>query len=157
MYQRVSDTHFAARPATPARLVRRVATIAGSIRGVSRFRVDHTCSRCVSVMRGDDVVLARCHVADGWFSRLVGLLGTADLATDEGLWIAPCASVHTWGMRIAIACAFLDAQGRVLRVVDPLPRWRAASFRGAAVVLEAHAGALRTVRVGEVLRQVSAD
>jgi uncharacterized membrane protein (UPF0127 family) len=103
------------------------------------------------------VVLARCHVADGWRSRLVGLLGTTDLAVDEGLWIAPCASVHTWGMRIAIACAFLDAHGRVLRVVDPLPKWRAASFRGAAVVLEAGAGALGTLRVGEVLRQVPAD
>lgn len=104
-------------------------------------------------MHGDDVVLARCHVAGGWFSRLVGLLGTADLAVDEGLWIAPCASVHTWGMRIAIACAFLDANGQVLRVVDPLPARRAAAFRGAAIVLEARAGALRTVRVGDVLRQ----
>lgn len=108
-------------------------------------------------MRGDDVVLERCHVADGWLSRLVGLLGTPDLAVDEGLWIAPCASVHTWGMRIAIACAFLDAHGRVLRVVDPLPTRRAASCRGAAVVLEARAGALRAVRVGEVLRQAPAD
>jgi uncharacterized membrane protein (UPF0127 family) len=60
-------------------------------------------------------------------------------------------------MRIAIACAFLDTHGRVLRVVDPLPTWRAASFRGAAVVLEARAGALLTVRVGELVRQAPAD
>ena len=108
-------------------------------------------------MRGDEVVLTRCHVADRWFARLVGLLGTADLAGGEALWIAPCASVHTGGMRMAIACAFLDAHGRVLRVVDPLPTWRAASFRGAAGVLETRAGALRTVRAGDVLRQVPSD
>ncbi len=156
MYQRVSDAHFAARPVTPAPVGSNVCIHWWQHHGVSRLRIDQTCPQVVSILRGDDVVLERCHVADRWFSRLVGLLGTADLAAGEGLWIAPCASVHTWGMRVAIACVFLDAQGRVLRVVDPLPPRRAASFRGAAVVVETRPGALQTVTVGETLRQAPA-
>lgn len=104
-------------------------------------------------MRGDETVVARCHVADRWLARLVGLLGTANLGDGEGLWLAPCSSVHTWGMRIPIVCVFLDGEGRVLRVVDALPPWRAAAVRGAVAVLEARVGGLNAVRVGEVLRR----
>ncbi len=98
-------------------------------------------------------MVSKCRVAERWSARLVGLLGTVELADGEGLWLAPCASVHTWGMRIAIACAFVDGQGRVLRVVDPLPPWRAVACKGAAAVLETCAGGLRSVQVGEVLVQ----
>lgn len=98
-----------------------------------------------------NLVVARCHVADRWPARLVGLLGTADLADDEGLWLEPCSSVHTAGMRIPIACAFLDADGRVLRVVDPLPAWRHAAVRGARAVVEGRAGRFAGLAVGTTL------
>lgn len=97
------------------------------------------------------VLVARCHVADRPLARLVGLLGTPDLAADEGLWLEPCRSVHTAGMRIPIACAFLDADGRVLRVVDPLPTWRHAAVRGARAVVEARAGRFAGLAVGATL------
>lgn len=42
---------------------------------------------------------------------LAGLLGTAAIAEGEGLWIVPCRSVHTLGMRYPVDVAFLDAQG----------------------------------------------
>ena len=98
--------------------------------------------------------MARCHRTEGVTARLVGLLATPDLAPDEALWIAPCASVHTAFLRPAIGCAFVDAGGGVLRVVDPLPRWRAAGCRGARGVVECAAGALEEagVRPGDVLR-----
>ena len=154
MYQRVSDANFATRPARPAHVVRNACDSQWQHQGVSRLRLDHTCTRHVSIVRDEDVVVARCHVADRWLARLVGLLGTPDLAADEGLWITPCGSVHTWGMRIPIACAFLDADGRVLRVIDPLPPWRVASLRGAAAVLETRAAGLQTLHVGQVPRHV---
>lgn len=97
------------------------------------------------------VLLARCHVADRPLARLVGLLGTPDLADDEGLWLEPCSSVHTWGMRIPIACAFVDGDGRVLRVVDPLPTGRHAAVRGARSVVEARAGRFAGLAVGTTL------
>lgn len=96
-------------------------------------------------------MIPRCHVADRSLPRLVGLLGTPDLADGEGLWLEPCSSVHTAGMRIPIACAFLDAEGRVLRVVDPLPPWRHAAVRGARAVVEIRAGRLAGMAVGTSL------
>jgi uncharacterized membrane protein (UPF0127 family) len=109
--------------------------------------------RSVREVRDPDgrVLIARCHVADRLLARLVGLLGTPDLADDEGLWLEPCSSVHTAGMRIPIACAFLDGERRVLRVVDPLPPWRHAGVRGARVAVEARAGRFGELTVGMML------
>lgn len=97
------------------------------------------------------LVAARCHRADRVLSRAVGLLGTGDLAPDEALWITRCSAVHTWFLRAGIGVAFLDADGMVLRVVNPLPRWRGARCRGARHVVEAPAGVLAGLRPGEVL------
>lgn len=98
------------------------------------------------------VLSGRCYRARSSISRLVGLLATGDLAPDEALWIEPCGGVHAIGLRVAIGCAFLDADGRVLRVVDPLPPWRAAWVPGARAVVECRAGVLPGIRVGDVLR-----
>jgi len=94
------------------------------------------------------VLAARCYRAGSARARLVGLLGTPDLAADEALWLEPCASVHTAGLWAPIGCAFLDAGGHVLRVVDPLARWRVAAARGARAVVECRAGVLSGVAVG---------
>ena len=107
-----------------------------------------------------EVLAARCYRATSAMARLVGLLGTPDLAEDEALWLEPCASVHTWGMRIPIACAFLDRDGQVLRVVDPLPPWRvAAPARGqrARAAVECRAGSLTGLPVGERLLRYAAQ
>ena len=121
---------------------------------MGRLRVDRLASEPAPLVAADGRVLAaRCHRAASPVARLVGLLATADLAPDEALWIEPCSSVHTIGLRCAIGCAFLDADGRVMRVVDPLPRWRAAGVRGAQAVVECPAGALAGVAPGDRLRR----
>lgn len=99
----------------------------------------------------DRVVAARCHRARGPVARSVGLLGTP--APDPGLalWLEPCAAVHTVGMRRPIACLFLDADGRVLRVVPRLAPWRSARCAGARAVVEAAPGTLAGVPPGVLL------
>lgn len=92
--------------------------------------------------------------AERMIPRMRGLLGRASLAEGQALWITPCASVHTAGMRFAIDVAFLDASGRVLRRYDALRPWRGTRLvRGAVGALELPAGTLaRTdTRVGDVL------
>ena len=86
------------------------------------------------------------------------MLGTPDLRGDEALWIDRCAAVHTALLRPPIGVAFVDARGRVLRVVDPLPRNRAAACRGARAAVECREGVLRAagVRPGCVLRRAVA-
>jgi uncharacterized protein len=120
---------------------------------MGRLRIDSLTPPPAPLLGPDGAVLVpRCYRAATPLARLVGLLGTPDLGPDEGLWIAPCASVHTLGLRAHIGCAFLDGEGRVLRVVDPLLAWRAASARGARAALEAPARVLSRVRPGDVLR-----
>ncbi len=79
-------------------------------------------------------------VAKSYWQRLRGLLGTRSLDSEEALWIDPCSSVHTFGMRYAIDVVFVDRQGLVLKVFHNLSPWRAAWCRGARSVYEMAAG-----------------
>jgi len=95
-------------------------------------------NRTRGILLGDKVRTART-----FLSRLVGLLGTAAIAEGEGLWIVPCRSVHTLGMRYPIDVAFLDAQGVVVGILEGLPPNRVGRvFRDARAALELRAGTL---------------
>lgn len=56
------------------------------------------------------------HVARTRRERRRGLLGRNSLQPGEALLIPHCRSIHTFGMRMALTVAFLDQQGKVLRV-----------------------------------------
>jgi len=115
-------------------------------------RIDRLCGTPASVVRDDGTEFARrAYVAERWASRLVGLLGTRELNGDELLWIPRCGWVHTWGMGMPMSCAFLDAEGVVVRVVDPVPPWRVVGARGARTTVEGPAGMCRALRVGDRL------
>lgn len=75
-------------------------------------------------------------VACGFLQRARGLLFRAPLAANQALLIPRCASVHTFGMAYPIDVVFLDALGRVLRVVPKLAPCRLAMQFGAVAVLE---------------------
>ena len=95
-------------------------------------------NRTRGILLGDKVRTART-----FLSRLVGLLGTAAIADGEGLWIVPCRSVHTLGMRYPIDVAFLDARGVVVGTLEGLPPNRIGKvFREARGALELRAGTL---------------
>lgn len=80
------------------------------------------------------------HRAQTFLARLGGLLARKPLRDAEALYLAPCSSVHTMFMRYPIDVAFLDAKGRVLKVVPGLQPWRIAGCFGAAAALELRAG-----------------
>ena len=85
----------------------------------------------------------RVRTAQTFLSRLVGLLGTATIAEGEGLWIVPCRSVHTLGMRYPIDVAFLDARGVVVGILEGFPPNRVGRVvRDARGALELRAGTL---------------
>ncbi len=86
---------------------------------------------------------AQVRTATTYWQRLRGLLGTPRLADDEALWIDPCSSVHTFGMRYAIDVVFVDRDGVILEVTRDLAPWRAAWCSGARSVYEMAAGQAR--------------
>lgn len=95
-------------------------------------------------VRSEDgaVICERMRVARSWWARFRGLLGTDRLDAGEGLWLSPCGSVHTAGMRYAIDVVFLDRELRVTRIVPNLrPRRACFGPRATRSTLELPAGA----------------
>jgi len=72
--------------------------------------------------------------------RLLGLHGVKPLGADEGLWIVPCAAVHTLGLAQALDVVFLDALDRPVRVCTQLRPNRAAWCWRAHSAVELSAG-----------------
>ena len=96
----------------------------------------------------------RVRMADGWWSRLLGLLGREPLSDGEGLLLVPCRAVHLFGMRYPLDVVFLDRSGAVVAVYHHLaPGSRSAWHWSAAIALEVRAGTLaRTdTRPGDAL------
>jgi uncharacterized protein len=76
-------------------------------------------------------------IADTHWTRLRGLLGTAQFVQGQGLWIVPCKGVHTLGMSFAIDAIYLSAESTVVHLERNLLPWRFAPVRlNAKTVLE---------------------
>lgn len=97
----------------------------------------------------DGDVLAAAELADTRAARRRGLLGRTDV---EGvLVLRPCRQVHTFGMRMTIDVAFVDALGVIRRIVTVPPNRVTRISVGTRMVLEARAGAFDVwgLRVGD--------
>lgn len=95
----------------------------------------------------------RLKIADSFFSRLRGLLGSRSLPAGEALLIRPCNSIHMFGMRYPIDVVFADQAGQVLKTVAALAPGRLARCPGAAWVAELPVGTLAATATatGDVL------
>jgi uncharacterized protein len=82
-------------------------------------------------------------VEDRFFPRMRGLLRTDGLAEGEGLWIRPCNSIHSFGMRFEFDALFLGPDGKVVRRYERFRRNRISRvFWNARGVLELPAGTI---------------
>jgi uncharacterized protein len=80
-------------------------------------------------------------------ARMRGLLGRDRLALHEALLLAPCRSIHTFGMRFPIDVLFIDRQQRVVAIHrDVPPRRMLVSLRG-RLALEMCAGAAAALQI----------
>ena len=93
--------------------------------------------------------------AGSFLARSRGLLGTDGLVPGEGLWISPCGSIHSFGMRFVFDALFLD---RDMKVVGRYERFRrnriSRVFWSARGVLELPAGTIERTgtEVGDEIR-----
>jgi len=85
-------------------------------------------------------------VADTSAKRRKGLLGRDSLPTGHGLWIVPCESVHTYGMRFPIDVLYLDRKKRVRKLRRAMPPWRLSLCLSAHSVLELPAGTIEQTK-----------
>ena len=69
-------------------------------------------------------------VADTLRARLIGLYRHPQLRFGDGIWLVPCNSIQTIGMRYPIDVIFLDAGSRVVSVGE--------NIRAGQVILNVH-------------------
>ena len=82
-------------------------------------------------------VASRVLKADTFSTRLFGLIPRSSLGAEEGLWLDPCAMIHTCFMRFPIDAVFLDKGLKVVKVCATMPPWRFSPWVcGAQSVLE---------------------
>ncbi len=98
-----------------------------------------------NVTRGT-VLATRLEAAHTGAKRRRGLLGREGLAAGEGLWIAPCESVHTFFMQFPIDLVYLDREKRIRKVRRAVGPWRLSACLSAHSILELPAGTIAETR-----------
>lgn len=100
------------------------------------------------------ILIPDLEIANSFWSRGKGLLGRDSLSRQSGLWIHRCNSIHTFFMKFAIDCVFVDKKLRVKAVyqnVKPgrliLPVWGASSV----FELDANVAHELNIKVGDEL------
>jgi uncharacterized membrane protein (UPF0127 family) len=89
----------------------------------------------------------RVRCCDTFLQRARGLIG-APRAQRRWIWrLHPCRAVHTLFMAEPVDVVFCDREGRVLRIVAPLPRRRWAGHAAASSAWEFPAGATRRLQL----------
>ena len=105
-----------------------------------------------------ELIADQLQLADSFYSRAKGLLGRDGLSGNQGLWIKPCRDIHTFFMKFAIDCVFLDRKMQIVKIqtrVSPFrlvgPYWKSDS------VMEFNSGFVeeKKLRVGDQLYVVS--
>jgi uncharacterized membrane protein (UPF0127 family) len=88
-------------------------------------------------------VATGAQMAQTWKQRLVGLLAHKELRQGQGMWLSPCKSVHTIGMRFPIDVIFLDKNNRIKKLDQAVKPYRIClAKKGAYSVLEVPAGTI---------------
>ena len=96
--------------------------------------------RIENLTRGQPLVTAG-RVANNYWSRFRGLIGSRPLQAGEGLLIVPCSSVHTHFMSFPIDVLYLNREGEVVGIDHSLLPWRLGRFyKQVRYVLELPAG-----------------
>lgn len=106
------------------------------------------------IYRDSTILIENCWCADTVMTRARGLLARPPLAINEGLMIAPCSSIHTFGMKYPLDIVFVDSAGKIVKMCKNLAKWRVAAAFNAAWTLELFAGEVERLQltVGQQLQ-----
>lgn len=109
--------------------------------------------RVVNLTR-EQTLITKGRLADSFWSRFRGLIGTNGLQAGEGLLIARSNSIHTHFMRFAIDVLYVGSDCEVVGIDHALRPWRFGRIhRGARFVLELPPGTAKATntQVGDRL------
>lgn len=73
---------------------------------------------------GGRIVIPQLEIADTFLRRFLGLQFRSFMSSGAGIWLSPCASIHTCFMRFPIDVWMLDRDGVILHVKRRVRPWR---------------------------------
>jgi len=92
----------------------------------------------------ESIIASNVRIATSFLARGRGLMFTSGLASDEGLLIDPCGSIHMFFMRFALDVLYVDRDNVVIRAQRGIKPWRVGPLhtRGAKYVIELPVGSI---------------
>ncbi len=105
-----------------------------------------------------EMLIENLEIVESFFGRAKGLLGRKNLKHNQALWIKPCNNIHTFFMKFAIDCIFINKTYKVEKVYSKVlpfgikgPVWKANS------VIECAEGSIAkwNIQPGDQLHVVS--
>ena len=100
------------------------------------------------------MVRIKAKIANDFYSRLKGLLGTDEFPNDGALFFPNVSSIHTFFMKYSIDVIFLDVNRKVIRLKENVKPYRIV-FGGlkADSVLEMPCGSIKkmNINLGDLL------
>src|SRR6266542_1838499 len=105
--------------------------------------MDHLRIRVRNQTRGT-ILAESAGVADTSAARRTGLLKHERLEPGDGLWIAPCESVHSFFMKFAIDVLYLGQDKKVRKGRKGMVPWRVSADLMAHSVLELLVGTIES-------------
>lgn len=104
------------------------------------------------------MVASNARLANSFFLRLRGLLGSSPLQSGEGMYLIPCNAIHMFFMTFAIDAIFLDKENNVVGLEENLQPWKlSASYKNARGCLELPPGTIASTntKLGDKLESTS--
>ncbi len=102
------------------------------------------------------VVVENLQMATNPWTRFWGLMGKPGMPEGvDGLWIEPCADIHSFFLRFEFDAVFLNKEGEVLHLMERMKPWRISKFvKGGRVVLEMDGGQIARlgIQLGDILQ-----
>jgi uncharacterized membrane protein (UPF0127 family) len=116
----------------------------------------------IQSLKNQSLIAEKCFVANRFFSRFKGLIGTSRLEPGEGLLLSPCNDIHMWFMSIPIDVVFVRRESgpqgsthRVTSVHEGLKPWKLLPVRDgrAQETIELPAGTIarHSIAAGDAL------
>lgn len=107
---------------------------------------------------GAVLLVDQLEIAESFWARGKGLLGRKNLEPQQALWIRPCNNIHTFFMKFAIDCIFVDKKMEIKNLAKNIGPFRfVGPFWKSHSVIETSAGLIeaKKLEIGDHLYVVS--
>lgn len=99
-------------------------------------------------------IVDNLRIADTFFTRFKGLMGTKGLKEGEGLLIKPCNGIHMFWMTYSLDIIFLNDVCRVIRLIEGIKPWKVSpTVKDSHMILELPTGTIEkfNIEVGNTI------